>query len=496
MSKHSFHHQKSVIEVVAALALLLATLFFGSATALAQNWYSNAVIYAGSAGGVSPGSQVDIEVYFYEDSTVQQSFGSFNLLITYDPVALTFIGVTQGVLLDSCGWESFQYQEGPLLPDRNAIRIEAIADLDNGSSHPSSYLAGREGPLAKMRFLVSGDSAYLWAAGTPLKFYWNDCLDNTLSSVANDSILYSSEILDWECYPCSLPPTLGTYMGAPDSCLTAGDGRTPARLVSFSHGGVYIWPPDSIDTRGDLNVNGIANEIADCVLLNNYFFEGLSVFGNHVEASVAASDVNADGRTLTYQDLVYLYRIIIGDAQPIGKRAVGANIDAYFHQDSTNQRIVVNCSLPLAGAFMLIKGDVTPTFLIPQVGWMQGAMYDGTYTRILILGDPSQPYSDSIWFTYQGTGELEYVETADWHDTRITAHITNKSSDCGDFNGSGNVDISDVVYVIRYIFSGGFSPIDIHGGDVNCDGSCDISDVVYVLAYIFTGGSAPCENCK
>jgi hypothetical protein len=67
---------------------------------------------------------------------------------------------------------------------------------------------------------------------------------------------------------------------------------------------------------------------------------------------------------------------------------------------------------------------------------------------------------------------------------------------CGDANGDGSVDISDVVYLIAYIFSGGSAPSPLLAGDANCDSTVDISDVVYLIAYIFSGGSAPCAVCK
>ncbi len=495
MFKHSFQWCKNALKTVAIVGLLFAVLLLRYASAQAQYGYSNATIYAGVAAGATVGSQIDVGVFIYEDSIFLQSFGSFRLLITYDPVALTLVGVTQGGLFESCGWESFQYQDEELLPDRRAIRIMATADLDNGPDHPSCYLEEKEGALARMTFVISGDSAYLWPAGTTLKFYWDDCLDNTFYSVAGDSVLYSNEIIDWECYPCPKPSTLGTSLGAPDSCLMVGDSRTHARLVSFCPGGVYIWPPDSIDARGDINCNGIGYEVADAVWFTNCFLEGLSAFGDYVNCSTVASDVNADGIELAYQDLVYLWRIIIGDAQPFHKQTVGFT-DAYFQQDLAGRKVSVSSSAPLAGAFMLIRGNVSPTFLIPSVGWIQAAMYDGTYTRILILGDPSQPYGNGVWFTYEGPGMLEHVETADWDNTFVTAHITHTVVDCGDFDGSGSINIGDVVYIISHIFTGGFLPLDIHGGDVNCDGLCNISDVVYVLHYIFSGGPAPCENCK
>jgi hypothetical protein len=67
---------------------------------------------------------------------------------------------------------------------------------------------------------------------------------------------------------------------------------------------------------------------------------------------------------------------------------------------------------------------------------------------------------------------------------------------CGDANGDAVVDISDVVYLIAYIFSGGKAPSPLLAGDANCDLMVDISDVVYLIAYIFAGGQAPCARCR
>jgi hypothetical protein len=61
----------------------------------------------------------------------------------------------------------------------------------------------------------------------------------------------------------------------------------------------------------------------------------------------------------------------------------------------------------------------------------------------------------------------------------------------GDADGGGTIDISDVVFLIGYIFSGGLPPVPPARGDANCDGGVDISDVVFLISYIFSGGSAP-----
>jgi hypothetical protein len=66
---------------------------------------------------------------------------------------------------------------------------------------------------------------------------------------------------------------------------------------------------------------------------------------------------------------------------------------------------------------------------------------------------------------------------------------------CGDADGNGIVNISDAVYLISYIFSGGPPPDPLAAGDADCNGIVNISDAVYLISYIFGGGPAPCTEC-
>jgi|GEM_PF-2855055 len=67
---------------------------------------------------------------------------------------------------------------------------------------------------------------------------------------------------------------------------------------------------------------------------------------------------------------------------------------------------------------------------------------------------------------------------------------------CGDANGSGSIDIADVVFLINYIFAGGPAPSPYASGDADCDGVITIADAVYLIEYIFSHGAAPCAGCK
>ncbi len=66
---------------------------------------------------------------------------------------------------------------------------------------------------------------------------------------------------------------------------------------------------------------------------------------------------------------------------------------------------------------------------------------------------------------------------------------------CGDADGSGQITISDAVYLISYIFAGGPAPSPILSGDADCNAIVTISDAVYLINYIFAGGAAPCAAC-
>ncbi|MBU1319091.1 MAG: dockerin type I repeat-containing protein [candidate division Zixibacteria bacterium] len=74
--------------------------------------------------------------------------------------------------------------------------------------------------------------------------------------------------------------------------------------------------------------------------------------------------------------------------------------------------------------------------------------------------------------------------------------VSGPSCTSGDADGSGGVDIDDVVYLINYIFSGGPAPLpDVCCGDADGSGAIDIDDVVYLIAYIFSGGPPPVNTC-
>jgi C1A family cysteine protease len=64
---------------------------------------------------------------------------------------------------------------------------------------------------------------------------------------------------------------------------------------------------------------------------------------------------------------------------------------------------------------------------------------------------------------------------------------------CGDANADQDVNVSDAVYIINYVFVSGNPPQPMEAGDTNCDATCNVSDAVWIINYVFVGGYDPCD---
>jgi len=113
---------------------------------------------------------------------------------------------------------------------------------------------------------------------------------------------------------------------------------------------------------------------------------------------------------------------------------------------------------------------------------------DGLYGNIYVDSIAEPPSYDWVWddgvqnlhptFNYDGSTHVIYYGY----------YI------CGDANDDAQINISDAVHLLGYIFVGGMPPIIPPSGDANCDSSVNISDVVWIINYVFSGGYAPCDT--
>ncbi|MEZ5357944.1 MAG: hypothetical protein R3F48_03875 [Candidatus Zixiibacteriota bacterium] len=75
-----------------------------------------------------------------------------------------------------------------------------------------------------------------------------------------------------------------------------------------------------------------------------------------------------------------------------------------------------------------------------------------------------------------------------------TASLNAECGLCGDLDGDGTVDMTDVTAFIAWYYQ--WPPITPEcpgGGDINCDNSVQIWELDYIIAYLYEGGPAPCD---
>ena len=355
---------------------------------------------------------------FEHVSIMQESsgmaMGGFNFLVAYDASALTFQGAEPGTLLKDvdCRWEYFTYRFGP---DGNCgigcpsglVRVVGIKETNNGVNHPG--LCDGPGEIADLSFLVSNDRT-LECQYIPIRFFWIECGDNTISDDASQLYIantvreypWNTDNLfpETEEFPEEHPyfgMTLPTFVG-PMGCMAlaiADEAKfLPLYDIDFENGGIDIVCADSIDARGDLNLDGLAYTIADAVMYSNYFVYGLTALVDittpnmygyipHYAGSIAASDVNADGLSLTVADLVYLIRVVVGDAV------------AYDKVSPITANLTVGSSLSVDGvmgaAYVVLAGDQSPVLTADNMEIK--SVFDGENTRVLVWSQTGESFS-------------------------------------------------------------------------------------------------------
>jgi len=61
----------------------------------------------------------------------------------------------------------------------------------------------------------------------------------------------------------------------------------------------------------------------------------------------------------------------------------------------------------------------------------------------------------------------------------------------GDANGDGIINLSDIIYLVNYVFKGGPAPDPLCVGNANNNGSVDLADIIYLVNFVFKGGPVP-----
>jgi hypothetical protein len=103
--------------------------------------------------------------------------------------------------------------------------------------------------------------------------------------------------------------------------------------------------------------------------------------------------------------------------------------------------------------------------------------------------------SDKAYYIAVDDSDYVYVTGTSWGSGTYSDYATIKYVQFlrGDANSDKKVTVSDIVFLVSYLFKHGSPPNPIQSGDANCDGKVNVADIVYLVAYLFKHGPMPCQ---
>ncbi len=236
-------------------------------------------VFAGQALRISTnqfgyyGDTVQVQITL-ENINPGIELGGFDISFEYNHL-LSLNSLTSGSLISDCEWEYFSYTT----PFTNTVRIVALADVNNGPYHPACYLDSL-GIIATAEFVIydpsTGDDRFL-----PIKWEWNDCGDNGISTRDGYALHVSNDVYGFDGYTYEIitrDTAFPSFYGMPFACMEDSTDNL-LRTFDFYNGGInshYIdtVPPIALCPDDTL----VSNEPGQCganVEYEAYAFDNL-----------------------------------------------------------------------------------------------------------------------------------------------------------------------------------------------------------------------------
>ncbi len=78
------------------------------------------------------------------------------------------------------------------------------------------------------------------------------------------------------------------------------------------------------------------------------------------------------------------------------------------------------------------------------------------------------------------------------YDVKTTSCAVTICIPKGNVDGIPGIFVSDLTFLVNFIFKGGVAPVPYDAGDVNCEHGINVADLTYMVNYVFKGGPPPC----
>lgn len=330
-----------------------------------------ATVYAVELDTLSayPGEKINFNITIDNKAPVS----SFELILEYDPTAL-FIGTVTKATTRIESFEQFVLETNV---DGVAGRLRLTAA--RGSAAP---LAIGKGPVAVLSFTLAGNLNYS-GLSIPIRFRLGSLSDPDANSLTD---------------------SLGVTI--PLAEITFVDG-----YVGFlSYGEIRI---------GDINLNGLAYDIADAIYFTNYFINPTRYPMNPLQ--LANSDVNGDNLPGTIADLVRLINVVASGSLKIGvDEDLSAARAAVWQADEEDASAFGTEADEEVGAVLFViavDGPISPDQIVAgSHGLTIDHALEGAELRVLVysMEGAALAVGEQELFRIEGAGglRLEHAEAA------------------------------------------------------------------------------------
>ena len=176
--------------------------------------------------------------------TDKATLAGFDLKIACNPRYLDIIDVLAGELYDSCRWDFFNARQGGNPTDKKIPftiwQIVALADMTVDDKKPLCFSLDKKSTLVRLvitnQFLKEVPDTVV-----PIFFLWEDCTDNTISSISGNSLNLSNRVIEYyKIIPMLEGDPFPSSEGTSGNCIKTNSINKPKRNIDFHCGGVVF----------------------------------------------------------------------------------------------------------------------------------------------------------------------------------------------------------------------------------------------------------------
>ncbi|HOP07327.1 MAG TPA: T9SS type A sorting domain-containing protein [candidate division Zixibacteria bacterium] len=212
---------------------------------------------------IGPATDGGVVTVKFMVNSVDQSYPAFSeyrLMFAYDSIDVIMEEFTFDNLPDGSCWNGYARQLTDELSGCRKAVVNVRAVQAPGEDN-SPILMPENWPLFTVRFRAVGTFASGDGPGSPLEFFWVDCLDNSFVTNNGDTVLIAEEVFDSNGSAISgTTGPLPSDSGPPDSCLTVLTADWPEARAEIRFIGTTILPDGNpTDVEDDESIQDRVN---------------------------------------------------------------------------------------------------------------------------------------------------------------------------------------------------------------------------------------------